>query len=350
MSKVLRFVAFGLAALAWVLPCSTAQAATVVVGSPLSFEFKSNVNVAGLTSTMTNSVLGEEGANVTSPVTGTIVRWRTKGTYAGAYRLRVMQPTEGGGYVGGAASTFQSPTGPSLETFSTNLPIQVGDTIGLDADTEEAKYSMESSATSHYTLYSPVFTDGAPSNAVAFNSGEAGFDAIVVPTPTVILTGPASGPLAGGTAVTIAGRDLEGATAVRFGPGAASASFTVDSDNEITAVAPPGAEPGTVDVTVTTPGGTSAAVPGDHFTYTSSSQPSPARPPSPLAAPPTCVVPNLIGKSMKGAKKTLARANCSLGKVRKPQGVKAKAGRVTKQAPKAGKTAVEGTKVNIKLG
>jgi hypothetical protein len=49
---------------------------------------------------------------------------------------------------------------------------------------------------------------------------------------------PNSGPSTGGTTVVITGRNFTGATAVRFGANPA-ASFTVDSDTQITAVSPP---------------------------------------------------------------------------------------------------------------
>jgi hypothetical protein len=49
---------------------------------------------------------------------------------------------------------------------------------------------------------------------------------------------PDNGPAAGGTTVTIAGRNFSGATAVMFGSNAAT-SFVVDSDSQITAVSPP---------------------------------------------------------------------------------------------------------------
>jgi hypothetical protein len=83
-------------------------------------------------------------------------------------------------------------------------------------------------------------------------------------TPVVTGVGPSSGSAAGGDTVTIVGAGFTGATGVRFGAAAAPA-MTVDSDMQITAVSPPGA--GMVDVTVTTPGGTSAATPADQFTY-----------------------------------------------------------------------------------
>lgn len=69
-----------------------------------------------------------------------------------------------------------------------------------------------------------------------------------------------------------------------------------------------------------------------------------------MVSPPSCVVPNLIGKSLKGAKKALARANCRLGKVREPNGLTAKTDHVVKQAPKPGRTLAQGAKVSIKLG
>jgi hypothetical protein len=54
--------------------------------------------------------------------------------------------------------------------------------------------------------------------------------------------------------------------------GANVAVFNVDSDTQITATSPAGLK--TVDVTVTTPAGTSAATPADQFTYTTLGVPS----------------------------------------------------------------------------
>jgi hypothetical protein len=81
--------------------------------------------------------------------------------------------------------------------------------------------------------------------------------------PTVASVNPTWGPVAGGSAVTITGTNLASATAVKFGstPG----TVTADSATSITATAPSGT--GTVDVTVTTPGGTSATSSYDKFTY-----------------------------------------------------------------------------------
>jgi hypothetical protein len=92
------------------------------------------------------------------------------------------------------------------------------------------------------------------------------------PAPTVSALSPSSGPAAGGTSVTITGTNLTGATSVTFGSTAA-ASFAVTSSTSATATAPPGS--GTVDLHVTTPGGTSAATSADRYSYVS---PPPATP------------------------------------------------------------------------
>jgi lysophospholipase L1-like esterase len=71
---------------------------------------------------------------------------------------------------------------------------------------------------------------------------------------------PATGPMRGGTPVTIVGSNLSGVTAVRFGT--AAAQFTVVDNTEVTTVAPPGS--GAVDVTVGTDG---ASASGAHVDF-----------------------------------------------------------------------------------
>jgi hypothetical protein len=92
-----------------------------------------------------------------------------------------------------------------------------------------------------------------------------------IAAPTVTLVAPTSGSTAGGTSVTITGTDFTGASAVDFGT-TATASLTVVSDTEITTTSPAHAA-GTVDVTVTTPGGTSATSSADQFTFVAPSAP-----------------------------------------------------------------------------
>ncbi len=84
------------------------------------------------------------------------------------------------------------------------------------------------------------------------------------PTPAVTGLGTAVGPAAGGTPVDIEGTGFTASAAIKFGStGATNVTFV--SPTEVTATAPPGS--GTVDVKVTTAGGTSSPVTTDEYTY-----------------------------------------------------------------------------------
>ncbi len=83
-------------------------------------------------------------------------------------------------------------------------------------------------------------------------------------SPVVKGISPAVGPAVGGTKVTITGSVLFAATKVRFGAISVPVTKRI-SNNQIVATAPAGT--GKVEVTVTTPGGTSATSPGDRYTY-----------------------------------------------------------------------------------
>ena len=88
-----------------------------------------------------------------------------------------------------------------------------------------------------------------------------------LPVPTVTGISPASGPLAGGNLVAIDGTGLSDVTEVDFG-GIPDFNITPFDANTIYVDAPAGASLGTVDVIVTTGGGTSAVnPPADQYTY-----------------------------------------------------------------------------------
>ncbi len=93
----------------------------------------------------------------------------------------------------------------------------------------------------------------------------AGDQYTYIAAPTVSSVSPTGGSTAGSTSVTIAGTNLTGATAVKFG-GTNATAYVVNGPTQITATAPAGSA-GTVDISVTTAGGTSAASPNDHYTY-----------------------------------------------------------------------------------
>jgi hypothetical protein len=86
-----------------------------------------------------------------------------------------------------------------------------------------------------------------------------------VPAPVVTAVSPASGPVAGGQRVTVTGTNLTAATEVRFGA-ARTIPAAGGTATSLTCVTPAGSA-GTVDVAVTTDGGTSAASDSAKYTY-----------------------------------------------------------------------------------
>ncbi|MGW0579855.1 IPT/TIG domain-containing protein [Streptomyces sp. NPDC002920] len=100
--------------------------------------------------------------------------------------------------------------------------------------------------------------------AVTLGGGSAAVAAAPA-RPTVTALSASSGPVAGGTRLTVAGKNFTRVTSVRFGssPGTRVA---VASATRLTVTAPRHAA-GRIDVVVTAAGGTSAAVTADRFTY-----------------------------------------------------------------------------------
>lgn len=89
------------------------------------------------------------------------------------------------------------------------------------------------------------------------------------PVPTITAVSPDSGPVTGGTSVTITGTGFTGAQGVSVGDG--QASFVVNSSTQITATIPPGLAPGAAAITVLGTEGPSQPSSVAQFTYTSSS-------------------------------------------------------------------------------
>ena len=118
-----------------------------------------------------------------------------------------------------------------------------------------------------------------------------------VAAPTVTAVSPTAGPTGGGTTVVITGTGFSaapGTGAVKFG--AASATYTINSNTQITATAPANAA-GTYDITVTTPGGTSATSASDQYTY--------------IAAPTVTAVAPTAGPTSGGSTVVITGTNLS---------------------------------------
>lgn len=162
---------------------------------------------------------------------------------------------------------------PSAGPATGSTPVRLDGTGFLDVtgvqfgDTDALHFQVDSDT--QITATSPAHSPGAVGIKLmtAANGASTSGSFTYVAAPAITAISPVAGPTAGGSPVTLIGTGFAAAPAtgaVRFG--AAAAAYTVLSDTQITAMAPAGAA-GTVDVTVATIGGTSAASAGDRFTY-----------------------------------------------------------------------------------
>ncbi len=337
------FVAIVLASL---LGCSSAQAAIVTVGSPLTSSFlPATVGEKGILGI--NSQLGEPGAHVSSPVDGAVIGWKVLGQ-GGPFELRVVRPEAAGTFLAGAASAPQTLGSYGVGSFAADLPIEAGELVGIQAAEGARIGNAEGDApgsTASVWVGSPESEAAAPERVAV--DWELSFSATVLPAPTVVAVAPTSGPLAGGTSVTVTGTDLTDVEGVSFGS-VPAAAYSVSSEGQLTAVAPAGTSAGPVPISVTTEAGTASL--SQSFTYSAPAPAASAGPASAPAAPPVpeCVVPMLLGKKLKAARKTVAKADCKLGKVTR-KGTTRKHAKVVKQGPKAGTTRAPGSRVNVVL-
>lgn len=308
-----------------------AQASVISIGSvlpkePVPTEF-------GRVQTFFNTALPEAGATLASPVSGAIVRWRVQGAEGGPFYLRVLRPNGKGAYEAAGRSQGETPPNAGLQTFQTNLQVKAGDLIGIDPTNPTDKIGVVAPAGAAYASIFPTPFDGSvvpPSES--FGGKEIELAAEIQPQPEITLVSPPFGSVAGGTPVTITGKNFTQASEVKFG-NLPAASFTVDSDTEITATTPRVLRPGTVNVSVTTFAGASPDTRFDDYVY--------------LA----CVVPQLKNRTLKVAKTLLRRRGCKLGHVKKVDAAKPKkVGKVLKQTPKPGKVLSPGSRVRIELG
>jgi formylglycine-generating enzyme required for sulfatase activity len=150
--------------------------------------------------------------------------------------------------------------GTTITLAGTNLVGTTSVTVGGAAATNVQVVSATT-----VTAVTPAGTLGARDVVLMTPGGTAtragGFT--YVPAPTLTSVSPASGPIAGGTTITLTGTNLTGTTSVTVG-GAAATNVQVVSATTVTAVTPAGTA-GARNVTVTTPGGSATRTGG--FTY-----------------------------------------------------------------------------------
>jgi hypothetical protein len=188
------------------------------------------------------------------------------------------------GSSGGSGASFQTatPTAPAISSVAPDAGLEagwtavtitgteLGEATGVQFGSVSARYFTVNSPTS-ITAISPEGSgsvDVTVTNAVGTSAVGPPDEFTYVPPghgPSITKLSTKTGPALGGSAVTITGTGFVGVTSVAFGSTGA-ASFTVTSPTSITAVAPPGTT-GPVEVSVTTPDGTSPLTTRDRFTY-----------------------------------------------------------------------------------
>jgi hypothetical protein len=158
--------------------------------------------------------------------------------------IPALGPEAGGTDVGISGTGFTDATGVTFDGVDATFTVVADDQISATTPAGSGDVDVV------------VTTPSGSSPAATFS---------FLPVPEVTSISPSSAPSNVFTQVVITGSGFTAVQAVSF-DGTAASVFTVDSDTQITVTVPPGS-PSTVDITVTTPGGTSATSADDEYTY-----------------------------------------------------------------------------------
>ncbi len=226
-----------------ILGTGFAQASTVLFGTKAASNVVIDPNGTQITATLPAGSSGTVNVEVTTPGGTSHAGSASQFRYVAAPVVTGLNPAQGP-TAGGTSVTI---TGTDLADASavkfgtTQATITAQSNTSITVTTPVGKGNVDVT----------VSTAGGTSTTTA----QTQFKYAGVPVVTALAT--VRGPVAGGTSVVITGTDFTGAEAVKFGKIAAT-SYTVNSATQITAVTPAATAAGVVDVSVTTPEGTSA--------------------------------------------------------------------------------------------
>ena len=210
-------------------------------------------------------------------VSPTTLRATSPTGLVGTVDVRVVTPGGTSPTTTAARFTYQAP--PAVTSLSTPAgPVQGGTVVTVTGSGFGGASRVTFGATpATFTVLSPTTIRAvAPAHAaggvpvtvttpygtsLASGASAYAYDAV----PTITSLSPATGPRTGGTVVTLTGTGLTRASAVRFG--ATTTTDVVRVSSTTLRVTAPAHATGPVDVTVTTPGGTSAATPATRYAY-----------------------------------------------------------------------------------
>jgi hypothetical protein len=201
-------------------------------------------------------------------------------TTSGVYTVTVTA-TDNAGYSGHTSFTWTITGGPTVTKLKKTSGPGAGNTrvkvIGTGLTGASKVYFGSIPATkakvnkkgTFIITYSPAETAGTVDVTVVTPKGTSATssaDQFTFLGPKVTKVSPNTGSIAGGTHIQITGTNMKGATQVMFGSVAVTPNSASPNGKTVTVVTPAHAA-GTVNVTVTTPGGTSPVVSADQYTY-----------------------------------------------------------------------------------
>jgi PASTA domain/IPT/TIG domain len=333
LSTLRKFLSISAATAAVVMTTSAVAEAQITLGQ-LAPPNPPAICVNGPFDLAQSSVVGN-GYSVPAPG-GVITSWSTNAAAGAGQTLsfkvyRPQVPNEKFLVVG--VDGPHDLTASALNTFKTSIHVQAGDIVGdndLNASTVPNACLFETGDSSDTVgeAGGDVGTGGTFTQGVTQSELRVNVTATLLPPPAISGESPAAGPVGGGTVVTLTGANFAEVSGVSFGALPAQ-SFVVNSEAQITAIAPASAVLGAVPIYVGTVAGTATAP--TSFVYEG------------------CAVPKLKGRKLKAAKKKLRAAGCKIGKVKKRKGATAKTGKVVKQNPKPGRILAPGTAVKVVL-
>ena len=231
------------------------ESAVVNVGNVAATDIHVN-STSSITATVPAAAVGTVDVTVTT-------EWGTSGTspadtytYDGAPTITDVQPQagpeSGGTVVTVLGSGFTSATVVMFGTVeATSLSVVSPTTLMATSPPGQGTVSI--------TITTAGGSDPSPTDLFTYDI-----------RPSIVSVSPSSGVMTGGMPITITGAGFTSDTTVRFGSSAAT-SVTVMSPTVVVATAPAGLV-GRVEISVTTPGGTSSSCAADGFTYTAPSQ------------------------------------------------------------------------------
>jgi hypothetical protein len=332
------------------LPSSASIGALPSFGTPVS---SSTLGCpSGVSTCLLAQLADPAGAPYTSPYAGAITQWSVTTAGSGEVALVVLRQVAAPATYQVVSSTPAYPVGPDsfTYTFTSKQQVAVGDRIAVQA-TGPVSVNLRS-ATGGTVATAQQSGTTAQLNAATGSDLALWLSATVTRVPIVFGVSPATGPSAGGTAVTILGQNFDLVTSVTVG--GVPAPFTVGGFTSISATTPAGTG-GTVPVVLRGPVGDSTGLAfSPTFAYAASAPPAPpttpATPSTPTqpSKPVRCKVPNLRGRSLAGARATLQRAHCRLGRVARHGSARHTV--VVSQSPRAHRTLARNAHVNVVLG